>query len=506
MLPEHEPHRVYQERIRQSIIALVEQNPAWREDIEAYADVIALFYGMDLDRAASILRRAYSQGGPLAFDPLVMLRALFLMFFRKIASFGALVKELKGSSLFRLLVGCEQPPARTTFYDFLARMPGFRAMARKERKRQLRKKRKKRKPNKKYPKGQKPPLRHARAMEFLEHLRYADLIPQAEELVKTMNYLLDQGFVSISIARGLIGGPQGLAVAGDSSSLELHSTPYGRRTPECDCPLGTGDSKCPHTRRYPAPDADWNWESSEARWVFGYRFYELTSASGAELPLAIGLPSKPQQNDAITGYVVFHQYRQLTGRPIAKGLFDSAHDNEPTYRLIREAHAIPIIDLHNVPRGEGGEPTVIKNTLHIGLAGIDATGTPHCAMGPMTWRGHTGGYQRFACPLPSGGRDCPHAATCPQRTVHLRPAMHQRYISEIHRPTEAWEKEYDRRTTVERSHKRKKQDFYAESRYNRSRPIVYALYVLAACLQHVAEWAKRIDGHALLAAWLPQAA
>ena len=48
--------------------------------------------------------------------------------------------------------------------------------------------------------------------------------------------------------------------------------------------------------------------------------------------------------------------------------------------------------------------------------------------------------------------------------------------------------------------------FYAESRYNRSRPIVYALYVLAACMQHVAEWAKRIDGHALLAAWLPQAA
>ena len=29
--------------------------------------------------------------------------------------------------------------------------------------------------------------------------------------------------------------------------------------------------------------------------------------------------------------------------------------------------------------------------------------------------------------------------------------------------------------------------FYAESRYNRSLPIVYALYVLAACLQHVVQ-------------------
>lgn len=128
-----------------------------------------------------------------------------------------------------------------------------------------------------------------------------------------MNYLLDKGFVSLSLERGLIGDPLVLAAAGDSSSVELHASPYGKRTPECDCPPATGLG-CPHRRRYSAPDADWNWESSKAEWVFGYRFYEFTAARGAELPLCIGMPTKPQQNDAITGYVCLLQYHRLTGR------------------------------------------------------------------------------------------------------------------------------------------------------------------------------------------------
>ena len=156
-----------------------------------------LFYAMDLDRAAPILRANYDRGGPLAIDPVVMLRAILLMFYLRIASFGELVKRLAGSALLRALVGCEEPPGRTTFYDFLGRLPGFRAMARKAAKRRVRKRR----PKRKYPKGQKAPLRRADALQFLEHLRHAELIPEAEELVKTMNLLLDRGFVSLSIER-----------------------------------------------------------------------------------------------------------------------------------------------------------------------------------------------------------------------------------------------------------------------------------------------------------------
>ena len=298
LLPVHVTHRAYQQRLRESIVRLVGENPVLRTDVAEYADLLGLFYAMDLDRAAPILRANYARGGPVAIDPVVMLRAILLMFYLQIQSFGKLVRRLRGDALLRALVGCEKPPARTTFYDFLARLPGFRAMARRTVKRRVRKRR----PKRKYPKGQKAPLRRKEAMQFLEHLRYAELIAEAEELVKTMNLLLDNGFVSLSIERGLIGGPLGLDAAGDSSSFELHASPYGKRTAECDCPLGTG-LHCPHRRRYWAANGDWNWESSQADWVFGYRFYEFTSARGEELPLCIGLPTKPQQNDAITGYV-----------------------------------------------------------------------------------------------------------------------------------------------------------------------------------------------------------
>ena len=502
MLPVHVTHREYQDRLRASIVGLAAESPNLRKDVEASADVIGLCYAMDLDRAAPILRANYARGGPLAIDPAVMLRAILIMCYRMIPGFTALVDELKRSSVLRVVIGCEEPPGPSTFYDFLGRLPGFRAMARRTVKRRIRKRR----PKRKYPKGKKPPLRRANAMQFLEHLRYAELIPEAEELVKTMNYLLDKGFVSLSLERGLIGDPLGLAAAGDSSSVELHASPYGKRTPECDCPPATGLS-CPHRRRYSAPDADWNWESSKAEWVFGYRFYEFTAARGEELPLCIGMPTKPQQNDAISGYVCLLQYHRLVGRPLRMVLFDSAHDNEPTYRLVRDLGAIPVIDLNSGNTGSGeDQPKPIKSTAQIGLGGIDARGTPHCAAGPMCWQGHTGGYQRFVCPAPHKGLHCPHAASCPRRSVHLKPEMSPRFICEIPRATQAWEKTYDRRTTVERSHDRKKNDFGREAGYSRARHVVYALYVLAGCLQHIIAWAKRINGQALLAAWLPQAA
>ena len=109
-----------------------------------------------------------------------MLRAILIMCYRRIPGFSALVDALERSSVLREVVGCEEPPGRSTFYDFLGRLPAFRAMARRTVKRRIRKRR----PKRKYPKGKKPPLRRANAMQFLEHLRFAGLIPAAEGLVK----------------------------------------------------------------------------------------------------------------------------------------------------------------------------------------------------------------------------------------------------------------------------------------------------------------------------------
>lgn len=153
-----------------------------------------------------------------------------------------------------------------------------------------------------------------------------------------------------------------------------------------------------------------------------------------------------------------------------------------------------------------GQPKPIKNTGHIGLAGVDATGTPHCTFGPMRWHGHTRSYLRYVAPRRRTTCSALMQPPAPSGPSTLKPEMSPRYICEIPRASEAWDKEYDRRTTVERSHDRKKNDFDLEARYNRARHVVFALYVLAGYLQHVIAWAKRVDGRALLAAWLPQAA
>ena len=95
MLPVHVTHREYQERLRASIVGLAEESPKLRKDVEGSADVIGLCYAMNLDRTAPILRANYARGGPLAIDPMVMLRAILIMCYRKIPGSSALVDALK---------------------------------------------------------------------------------------------------------------------------------------------------------------------------------------------------------------------------------------------------------------------------------------------------------------------------------------------------------------------------------------------------------------------------
>lgn len=74
LLPAHVTHPQYQAQLRESIVRSVKENPALRRDVEAHAELIGLCCAMDLDRVTPILRAAYSCGGPLVIDPVVMLQ------------------------------------------------------------------------------------------------------------------------------------------------------------------------------------------------------------------------------------------------------------------------------------------------------------------------------------------------------------------------------------------------------------------------------------------------
>lgn len=173
------------------------------------------------------------------------------------------------------------------------------------------------------------------------------------------------------------------------------------------------------------------------------------------------MPIRPQQHDCISGYIGLLQYHELTIRRV---LLDSAHDNIPTYDLVRSLGAVPFIDLRmGVPKGDDGLPKVIDSTKKIGRGGMDARGVPHCLMGAMAGRGESGGYQRFDCPAMCKGEECPQSASCPsERSTSGPPWTH---------------------------------DTCAKCRA-----------VLGGCLQHVVDWAKGTSGKELIAQWVRDAA
>ena len=505
MLPAFVPHSLYRKTTQDRITVLADQNPALRADIEAHGPVIGFFYALDLDAAARVLRRQYSRGGPDAWDPAVLLRILFLMFLERDLHFGAVLERLKRSTLLRILCGLHagQVPGRSTLYDFLHRLPGFETEIRRERKRRIR--RQGRKPKTKHRKGEKPPPRHPGIVKVLARHQAAGTLPEPSAYATFLNFLLDEGFVKVSRTQNLVS--DNAPVAGDSTPFYLHASPYGKRTAECDCPPKTG-LDCPHLRSFSAPRAAWARDSSEGCWYYGYRFYEMTQAEGPELPLYIELAHRPSRHDSVLGYLALAAYARM-GHKAQKVLLDSAHDNAPTYALVREAlGGIPFTDLNGkLPLDESGLPKIVAEVGR-NHTQIDAFGRPQCDVGAMAYRGRSAGYHRYDCPALRADADHPcvrRRKGCFATSAHVRVSMDGRHICEVARGTVAWEKEYDRRTTVERSHQRKKNDFGLEARKNRLHPIVAALYVLAAAMQHAVEWSKAVDGTALVRSWLAPA-
>lgn len=447
---------------------------------------------MDLDRTATILWSAYSTRGAPAWDPLMLLRALILGMVEGFTGFGALVAALRKNAVYRLLVGLSlsgDVPGRTTFYDFFGRLPGFREAALRER-RKARNRRRGPKPKKKYKKGEKAPPKHPGITVKLGQLRGSGRLPRADELTDFLNLLLWEGFVEESRRRDLFEGDL-LHASGDSTDFPVHASPYGHRT--CQCPVG---EDCPHPRQHSAPEAVWGWTSHQGRWYYGYRFYELTSAKGAELPFYIEMP-KASRHDSVTGYLTLAHF--TAAHPLASARLDSAHDNPPTYSLIRAMGGIPFIDLNRgTVTDKEGNLKKIADEAH----GLSPKGEPVCDWGPMVYRGRSGRYQRFDCPTTRAWTEAKCWEDCYRCTSHVKVADNPRLVCEVPRSRQEWKDEYDRRTTVERSHQRKKNDFRLTARKNRQRPLVFALYVVAAFTQHALEWAKAVDGHALLDAWL----
>lgn len=266
---------------------------------------------------------------------------------------------------------------------------------------------------------------------------------------------------------------------------------------------------CPHRRRFGAPRTDRLGLGLEQRSLVR-RLPLLRAHPGRRARTTpIRRAHRPSRHDSVLGYLAPATYAQ-SGHEAEKGIFDSAHDNGRTYDRVRAVlHGIPFIDLNgHLPLNEESLPNIVARVGR-NPTPIDAYGRPQRDVGTMAHRKRSGDYHGYDCPALRAGPDhrCrPRPKACFGTTAHVRVATNGRRICEVARRTDAWEKEYDRRTTVEQSNNPKKTDRGLEHRKNRPSPIVASFYVLGAAMQHAIEWAKAVDGAVLIRFWLPHTA
>ena len=145
---------------------------------------------------------------------------------------------------------------------------------------------------------------------------------------------------------------------------------------------------------------------------------------------------------------------------VSKVLLDSAHDAMSYYQYFKRENITPFIDLN----GKGRRPPIYKNDFT-----IDKDGVPICLSGYRMRRDGievAKGRMKFKCPKISHAGGC-ISCTCENpcsnakygRTVHLVLKDNPRLFNDPPRSSKEWKREYNARTSAERSNKREKLDF-----------------------------------------------
>lgn len=446
MLGDWRSHSEYQSSIESM---LSNTAPEDYPKVQFYRECIEKLYILNLDPAKKVLESLYPpRGRPALFQPEII-RALIVMEDLKIDGIPELVERLRGDRFLASICGFDPNdiPGVGTFYDFSNRV--WLEDPKKFRDRKLRVRKVYRKPKEAPKGGEKLPPKHPGIVKRLVD-RFMEGRPFPTPPERKLQELLARCVVDESVKMGLLGDPQNLTIAGDGTCVESYANQYGIKT--CNC-KEKGIYRCDCARRYADPDARIGWDSFEKRWFFGYTFYVITAASSYhDLPMLLRA-AEAQRHDSVIAPIALSDFQMLyPDLRIKYLLLDSAHDALPIYKLAYHLGACPIIDLNK--RGEGSV------TLP-GPIDITELGIPICKGGlqMIPW-GYCKSRDRikWRCPHAVGVATCPLPKRCSPspygRTIYTRPSQDLRLICPIPRGTEAWNKLYDRRTSIERTNKR----------------------------------------------------
>ena len=442
-------------------------------------ETIIEFWHLDLSLTDQLMADRYSKLGPKPRLPSCMLRSYLLSIKFKITSITRWVALLKENPLYAVLSGFSagDVPGIGTFYDFFDRLWASDSNNLSPKNRFPKPKVKKGKKR-----GDKTPADtdaiSSRLLPFLE--RHPVNPTHAFSLIFR---LYKEQFLLCSVSLGLIDG-KNLSLAGDGTPIRTSSRL--RSTRLCDCrEKGITDCRC--KRMFSQPDTNSGWDSHRECYFNGYHlFMFVASDSHSDLPV-FPLLERASRHDMLSFlHSFFTMKAYLPEFHPAKLLLDSAMDAVSVYTYCKKVGITPFIDLKKTNNGN----YKYKETFT-----IDPDGVPRCKLG---LRMNHDGYEpkksrcKFRCPKANRKQGCFCEAPCSPakygRTVHTQLKDNPRIFNIPPRDSEEWDKEYDRRTSVERSNKREKQDYKIEDGKHRSTKMWYCRLYGIMMLQHLDAW------------------
>ncbi len=406
------------------------------------------------DRAMEFLLPFYSATGRPAKNQPQILRSFILFFFlysQGLAppSLTLWVDRLRHDRVLAALIGCttDSLPPLGSYFDFMDRLWTAPVSDLYSRNKLLPSSWNSRKPEK--PKGRKQKAQETRPKiteTIANRLMDGKDIPFNFE--QRLQLLFYHAAVLPSIECGVI-PKECLTLSGDGTAVHTHSCPRGHHR----------KGALENLRHFSDPDASWGWDSDLEKYYFGYTLFQLScynSELKADIPLILRFTSA-KRHDSVSFLIALHELeKHMPALPIENMCLDSAMDNYPTYRLLKDRKIRAFIDLNN----KCGRPKTIPDTIT-----IDKDGTPLCQEKlRMVPNGYdkSSGYLMWRCPF---GKD--HCAKCKNsctsskygRVIKTRPEWDIRLYTDVPRGTDAYKKIYSQRTATERINNRILNDY-----------------------------------------------
>lgn len=434
-------------------------NASQRKKFYSYSNSIKKLTALNLDQLQPVLEPFYSKTGRPALNQPEIFRSIILMLDMGQTSLTNWVNTLLSDDLLALLIGCDPNslPPLGSYYDLINRLWLRNASMDRLDQKKLYKYPKASKPKLKAPgKNKKLPNKHPNIVK-----KFTDFFLSNKGFSRRYERLLQEIFSLIaivpSIELGLI-PTENLTISGDGTCVHCHSSSLGSKV--CNC-LENRIFNCKCDRKYSNIDATWGWDSDLNTWFYGHTLYSLSMydpLTKSDLPLLFRY-TQAKRHDSVSGIVALAELREVSPKlPISNICLDSANDNYPTYKLLKEWGTNPFIDLND----NRGKPATLPQALSITDKGI-----PICMSGnEMIYNGFCKNRSRhkWRCSLACGKIDeCSHKDQCSPskygRVIYTKPDWDLRLFTPVPRGTKQWKETYKTRTCSERINNRILNDY-----------------------------------------------